>query len=199
MTLTAHVVFTSDGTKHRAWNIGNGTAETWRVSWLPERKLTQDQAVAALNIAERVGTGWSSPNPGISDVNDWADELGMSAAVAVQLVADRRSWGCAVRYADLPWQHKSLLLLLGCYFDSAGVYHRPSITDLAKATSLAEQHIVDLLLELDQAGWFSWHAVTGSTVNAPKPERLLQPDAVAASPKPASAQGHEGNPPCTTC
>ncbi len=176
MTLRCDVVFKSDGTKHIAWNIGNGKAERWRVSWMPERPLTQSQAEAAMNIAELVGTGWSSPAQGISDINDWADELGVKATVAVQQVADRRAWGCAVRYADLPWQHKALLLLLGTYFDSDGVYHRPAVADLAKATGLAEQHIVDLAIELEHAAWFTWHPVTGAECNTDRPARLPQND-----------------------
>lgn len=181
MTLTCNVVFVSDGTKHRAWNTGNGEAERWRVSWMPERPLTQGQAEAAMNIAELVGTGWAEPDQGIADINDWADELDINPAVAVQQVADRRAWGCAVRYADLPWQHKGLLLLLGTYFDTDGVYRRPAVTDLAKATGLAEQHIVDLLVELEDDRWFSWHAVTGAECNADQPERLLQPDPAGTS------------------
>lgn len=176
MSLFCDVRFRSDGTKHVAWNISNGKAEQWRVSWLPERPLTQGQAEAAMNIAELVGTGWSSPAQGISDINEWADELGMSAAVAVQLVVDRRAWGCAVRCADLPWQHKALLLLLGTYFDSDGYYRRPTIAELAKVTQLAEQHIVDLLVELENDAWFSWHPVTGAECNTPQPERLLMND-----------------------
>jgi hypothetical protein len=176
MTVTANVVYSSDATKHTAWMTGLGEAARWYVSWLPERALTESQAVAALNIAELVGTGWDSNGHHITDLPGWADELGMSAAVAIQLVADRRAWGCAVRYADLPWQHKSLLLLLGTFFDPAGVYRRPSISDLAKATGLAEQHIVDLTLELEQGGWFSWHPVTGAECNTVQPERLLQLD-----------------------
>jgi hypothetical protein len=182
VTLTCNVTFASDGTKHRAWNVGNGAREQWRVTWMPERLLTQGQAEAAMNIAELVGTGWASPNQGITDINDWADELGMSATVAVQLVADRRSWGCAVRYADLPWQHKTLLLLLGTYFDSAGRYHRPTVAELAKATGLAEQHIVDLAFDLERDGWFSWHPVTGAECNADQPSRLLQLDHIVTSP-----------------
>lgn len=182
MTLTAHVVYSSDGTKHIAWMTGLGKAARWHTSWLPERTLTEGQAVAAMNIAELVGTGWASPDQGVSDINEWADELGINAAVAVQQVADRRAWGCAVRYAQLPWQHKSLLLLLGTYFDTDGVYRRPTTTDLAKATQLAEQHIVDLLVELEDARWFSWHAVTGGDVNAEQPARLLQLDHVITAP-----------------
>lgn len=182
MTLTAHVVYSSDTTKHTAWMTGLGRAARWYVSWLPELALTESQAVAAMNIAELVGSGWSRPDQGISDLNDWADELGIAATTAVQQVADRRSWGCAVRYADLPWQHKSILLLLGTYFDNNGVYRRPTTSELAKATGLALQHIVDLLMELQDDAWFSWHAVTGADVNTPQPERLLQPDPVTTPP-----------------
>ena len=169
MTLTAHVTFTSTGTKHIAWNTG----KRWQVSWLPERVLTQDQAETAMNIAELLGTGYSSPADGIPQLSEWAHELDLTLGDVFRHVSDRRAWGCAVRYAHLPWQHKTLLLLLGTYFDTAGVYHRPSTTDLAKVTSLAEQHIVDLLVELENDSWFCWHAVTGADVNTPQPARPL--------------------------
>lgn len=186
MTLTARVVYSSDSTKHTAWMTGLGRVARWHVSWLPERTLTEPQAVAALNIAELVGTGWDANSHRITDLTDWAAELDIAPPVAVQQVNDRRAWGCAVRHADLPWQHKSLLLLLGTYFDTAGVYHRPTPADLAKVTQLAEQHVVDLSFELEHTGWFSWHPVTGTTVNADQPERLLQLDHVTA---PASTNG----------
>lgn len=177
MTLYCDVVFRSNGTKHTGWNTGNGKAEQWRVTWMPERALTQRQVEAAMNIAELVGTGWAEPQ-GISDMNDWADELDMKAAVAVALVNDRRAWGCAVRHANLPWQHKSLLLLCGTYFDAAGIYRRPAVADLANATGLAEQHIVDVLFELERAAWFSWHPVTGAECNTEQPARQLQLDTI---------------------
>lgn len=182
MTLTARVVYSSDSTKHTAWMTGLGRAARWYVSWLPERTLTESQAVAALSIAELVGTGWDTNGHRITDLPGWAAELDIDPKIAIQQVADRRSWGCAVRYADLPWQHKSLLLLLGTYFDPDGVYHRPTITDLGKVTRLPEQHIVDLAMELEHTGWFSWHAVSGTEANARQPERFLQPDPVTTPP-----------------
>jgi hypothetical protein len=182
MTITAHVVFTADSTKHIAWNTGTGTREAWQVSWCPELKLTQDQAIAALNIAELVNSGYVSPDRGIVDLPGWAAALGIDPKVAVGQVNDRRAWGCAVRYAHLPWQHKGILLLLGTYFDTTGVYHRPATADLVKVTQLAEQHIVDLLFELERDSWFSWHPVTGAECNAEQPARLLQLDHLVVKP-----------------
>lgn len=184
MTLTAHIVFRSESTKHIAWNTG----KRWQVSWLPERVFTQDQAEAAMNIAELVGTGWDRNDHRITDLPAWAAELGIDPKVAIGQVTDRRAWGCAVRYAHLPWQHKGLLLLLGTYFDTNGVYHRPTPDDLATAMHLAEQHVVDLAMELQGDGWFSWHPVTGTTVNADQPERLLQLD-----PVPTGKNGADGD------
>lgn len=182
MTLTARVVYYSDVTKHTAWMTGLGKAARWHVSWLPEHALTEDQAVSALNIAELVGTGWDRNQHRITDLPAWAAELNMSPQSAIQLVTDRRAWGCAVRYADLPWQHKSLLLLLGTYFDTTGRYHRPLVGDLAQVTQLDEQHIVNLAAELEHASWFSWHPVTGAECNTEQPARLLQLDHLAAAP-----------------
>lgn len=181
MTLTATVVYSSDSTKHTAWMTGLGAAARWHVSWLSERDLTEGQAVAALNIAELVGGGWDTNGHRITDLPGWADELGMSPTVAVQLVTDRRAWGCAVRHADLPWQYKSLLLLLGTYFDTNGIYQRTTVAGLADVTQLTEQHLVDLLMELERAGWFCWHPVTGAECNSEQPERLLQLDHIVTA------------------
>lgn len=176
---------TSDGTQHRAWNTANGAGELWRVSWAPEKPLTHEQAVTAMQIAELLGTGYASPINGIVQLPDWAAELNMTAAEVFQHVADRRAWGCAVRYADLPWQHKALLLLLGTFFDTDGVYRQPTTAELAKTTGLAEQHIVDLLVELENERWFCWHAVTGADINTTQPERLLVLDPAHAGQPPA--------------
>lgn len=191
MTLTANVVFRSDGTKHIAWNTG----KRWQVSWMPERVFTQDQAEAAMNIAELVGTGYASPEEGITSLPGWAAELGVTPLEVFQHVADRRAWGCAVRYAHLPWQHKALLLLLGTYFDTDGVYHRPTIADLATVTGLAEQHIVDLLIDLEHDHWFSWHAVTGAETNTPQPERplVLDPVLIGATAGPVAKADVDGD------
>lgn len=190
MSLTATVVYSSDSTKHTAWMTGLGKAARWHVSWLPERSLTEDQAGAALSIAELVGTGWDSHGHRITDLPGWAAELGIDPKIAIQQVTDRRAWGCAVRYATLPWQHKALLLLLGTYFDTDGVYHRPAVADLAKVTQLAEQHIVDLLFELEREDWFSWHPVSGAECNKAQPQRLLVLDPV---PTPARTVPRDGD------
>lgn len=181
MTLTAKVVYSSDSTKHIAWMTGLGKACRWHVSWMPERDLTEDQSVAALQIAELVGTGWDTNSHRITDLASWADEIGIDPKIAIQQVVDRRAWGCAVRYADLPLQHKALLLLLGTYFDVDGIYYRPTVAELAKVMQTAEQYVVDLSMDLEKDAWFSWHPVTGTAVNTPQPERLLINDPVTTT------------------
>lgn len=189
MTLTANVTITSTGTQHRAWNSADGPGDLWHVSWCPEQWLTHNQAITAMSLAELVGTGFSSPVGAITSIPEWAAELGLPASEAVARITDRRSWGYAVRYATLPWQHKSILLLLGTYFTATGTYRRPAVEDLVHVTGLVEQHLVDLLVELETAGWFSWHAVTGTDINAVQPDRPPAPDLLASVDAKANGDG----------
>jgi hypothetical protein len=72
---------TSPDTPHTAISIGDG----WRVSWLPGRVLTRNQATTAMVIATIVGgLGMRlSDDPIWLFLDRWAAELGLSGPDAV--------------------------------------------------------------------------------------------------------------------
>ena len=52
LTITARLIRSAD-TPHTAELTGRAAADSWRVSWLPDRLLTRAQAKAAMSIARR--------------------------------------------------------------------------------------------------------------------------------------------------
>jgi hypothetical protein len=184
VTITVNCAITSDVTRHRAWNTGSGNGEVWRVSWNPSQAYTHEQAITAMYIAELVGSNYASPQDGITSLPGWAIELGLTASDAVRLLLNHQSWGYAVRHSTLPWQHKSLLLLLGTYLDTDGTYHRPAASEISDVAGLGEQDTVDLLMELEAAGWFSWHTVTGTDVNGRSAQDSFAPVHTGPAPPP---------------
>jgi hypothetical protein len=77
---------TSPDTPHTAIAVDGG----WRVSWLPGRALTRNQATTAMVIATIVG----GRGVGLSDdpiwafLDSWATELGLSGSEAVVRVSE---------------------------------------------------------------------------------------------------------------
>jgi hypothetical protein len=79
---------TSDATRHRAELLPDGG---WRVSWLPERRLTRDQAVTAMTLAEAVANMQEEGRTTVVDhthrlwphIDGWAAELGLTGPDAV--------------------------------------------------------------------------------------------------------------------
>jgi hypothetical protein len=59
----------------------------WRVSWLPDRTVTHNQAVTALVLAMCVTDGATgSAHPRWPHVQGWAAELGLTAPDAVTAI-----------------------------------------------------------------------------------------------------------------
>lgn len=58
----------------------------WRVSWLPLRLLTRDQAMTAMTLAETVGRGIAPGDPMWPRVENRARELYLTGPDAVVLV-----------------------------------------------------------------------------------------------------------------
>jgi hypothetical protein len=85
----------SDTTPHiaRAWPVP-GEPTTWSVTWLPGRCLTRDQAITAMTIAEVVAEHEVARKPLELDLAwwghlcGWAEELGLTGAVAVVKAAE---------------------------------------------------------------------------------------------------------------
>jgi len=82
---------TSDRTRHTAamWPVPDYEAPPtlWRVTWLPDRYLTRNQAITAMTIAEVVWTH-EFETPGSKDpiwlhIDGWAAELGITGPHAV--------------------------------------------------------------------------------------------------------------------
>ena len=59
-TIVTDALMNSASTPHVAHRQGDGT---WRVSWLPDRTLTRDQGLAAINLAEVIVRAWCAVDP----------------------------------------------------------------------------------------------------------------------------------------
>lgn len=51
-----HWSMTSDLTAESAYRLADKWAKSWRLSWLPERLLTREQALAGMDLAEIFST-----------------------------------------------------------------------------------------------------------------------------------------------
>lgn len=76
----------SSRTEHWAEPVGPDQYGPWRVSWMPDREVTYNQAVTALTLAEAVAGGVDEGHRLWPHVGSWAGELGMTAEDAVVLV-----------------------------------------------------------------------------------------------------------------
>jgi hypothetical protein len=80
---------TSDITKHvaMAWPVP-GEPDQWSVTWLPARRLTQNEAVTAMTIAETVAMNadhLNEPGSWRVHVSEWAAELGLAGPLAIAM------------------------------------------------------------------------------------------------------------------
>ena len=88
LTITARLIRSAD-TPHTAELTGQADADSWRVSWLPDRRLTRAPAEAAMSIAAAIGQMPSDCDPELYDdtfwtrVDAWAAELGLPGPDAV--------------------------------------------------------------------------------------------------------------------
>lgn len=70
----------SNATKHHA----EATGDRWRVSFLPGRELTRNQAITAMTLAETVATrALFAEDPIWVHIDNWAAELGLTGPEAV--------------------------------------------------------------------------------------------------------------------
>jgi hypothetical protein len=70
----------SDSTPHAARRQGDGT---WRVTWLPDRTLSRDQALTAMKLAELIDAGLERGNRHWPSIDSLAAELGMFSPAAI--------------------------------------------------------------------------------------------------------------------
>ena len=84
---------TSNRTPHAARRAADH-ARHWEVSWLPGRRLTRNQAITAMALAEVCpaaarGGDWERMRP---HIQGWATELGMTAERAATRIIALPDW-----------------------------------------------------------------------------------------------------------
>jgi hypothetical protein len=93
MPVTIHDrTMTSDSTSHAA-RLAPGTQHHWEVSWLPGRRLTRNEAITAMTLAEACST--TAPperNRLWPHIRSWADELGITADHAITRITALPAW-----------------------------------------------------------------------------------------------------------
>jgi hypothetical protein len=96
LTITDQVMRSTD-TPHNACRLpteASPDADIWAVSWLPKRRLTRNQAISAMSIAEEVGQIPAHADPEAYsetfwvNVDGWAAELGLAGPDAVARVSE---------------------------------------------------------------------------------------------------------------
>ena len=83
---------TSTRTHHTA-RLAPGEQHQWEVSWLPGRRVTRNQAITAMTLAEE-----SSPrdrNRLWPHIQGWAADLGMTAEQAITRITALPDWAAA--------------------------------------------------------------------------------------------------------
>lgn len=94
--ITEHAMHSGD-TIHAAARIVDAAtpfvdSDHWRVTWLPGRVLTRNQAITALILAETITAmqdqGATSKHPMWPHVDNWARELGLTGPHAMTLVTE---------------------------------------------------------------------------------------------------------------
>lgn len=93
LTITTAMMISSH-TTHTAQVMD---ADGWEVSWLPGRRLTQNQAITAMTIAEVVATRFpiECTDPLWDHLDNWAAELGLTGPNAVARASESpelRAW-----------------------------------------------------------------------------------------------------------
>ena len=83
---------TSDRSPHAA-RLAPGTQHHWEVSWLPGRRLTRNEAITAMTLAETCSTT-RAPDPDRRwlFIEGWAEELGITADHAITRISAAPAW-----------------------------------------------------------------------------------------------------------
>lgn len=79
---------TSDRTPHAA-RLAPGKQPEWEVSWLPRRRVTRNQAITAMWLAEASDDRYER----WTYIQVWAYQLGMTGDEALTMVAAEPAWG----------------------------------------------------------------------------------------------------------
>jgi hypothetical protein len=90
---------TSDSTPHAA-RLAPGDAHQWEVSWLPGRRVTRNDAITAMVLAETCSpAGTRERNRMQHFIQGWAAELGLTADQAVTRIAAMPAWSVTAQTA----------------------------------------------------------------------------------------------------
>jgi hypothetical protein len=125
---------TSDTTPHSAALVELPpplTGYSWQVTWLPGRHLDRDEAITAMTIAETVAEHDMARNPLEADIRAWgcvcawAEELGLTGAVAVFKVG-----------SESPERGPRLHTQIAGYVTGAGPGSWPGEADFARAVRI---------------------------------------------------------------
>ncbi len=83
---------TSDSTPHTA-RLTPGQEHQWEVSWLPGRRVTRNDAITAMVLAETCSPAETSERNRMQPfIQGWAAELGTTADQAVTRIAAMPAW-----------------------------------------------------------------------------------------------------------
>jgi hypothetical protein len=91
---------TSDGTTHTARPAAD-IKYLWEASWLPGRRVTRDDAVTAMPLADLVGPDTNSGHRLWARMEAGVRELGVSAPEALDRLAVPPRWAAAPKHAVL--------------------------------------------------------------------------------------------------
>jgi hypothetical protein len=83
---------TCDRTHHTA-RLAPGEQHQWEVSWLPGRRLTRNQAITAMTLAEESSPAEPTDRSRLwPHIQVWAADLGMTAEQAVTRINATPAW-----------------------------------------------------------------------------------------------------------
>jgi hypothetical protein len=86
---------TSDRTDHTA-RLAPGEHRQWEVSWLPGRRITRNQAITAMTLAEESSPGGPPDRNRLwPHIQGWAADLGMTAEQAMTRISALPDWAAA--------------------------------------------------------------------------------------------------------
>lgn len=92
LTIIESCIF-SDMTDHQAAKVTR--EDVWSCTWLPGRRLSYNEAITAVTLAEFVDSGWAEGSKNWPIVRDFARELGMTAQEAAGKVLKTPAEGTA--------------------------------------------------------------------------------------------------------
>lgn len=81
---------TCEGSPHVAWRVsGPDAPQRWRVSWLPDRRLTRNEAISAMSLVEALAPSGHPDRDNSAAVAGWACELGLTPAAVIDYLNGR--------------------------------------------------------------------------------------------------------------